>query len=342
MAARYHAAFWNLENLFAPESYPDREPWIASAVASELKGWTDALFARKLAQLASVISRMNEGAGPDLLGVCEIENKFVLDALIEVVAALLPDRQYKTIHADAKRDRRGIDTAFLYDSRRFKAKDLFHHAVLRRTGTRDITQATFVTKAGAELVAMANHWPSRSGGAELSRGFRMTAGETVGYWHERIREEKGEDVALIVMGDFNDDPFDASLTIHAGATREHSDVLRARSAKLYNLSWRYLAQELVDVAGKHRVVDGTIYYQGDANLFDQILVSRGLLLSRAPLAAQVDTARIEAFPEQVSKSVATPEPIRFGLPRGNASRNINRDGFSDHYPVSVILVEAGA
>src|SRR3546814_4368706 len=103
---------------------------------------------------------------------------------------------------------------------------------------------------------MANHVPSRSGGAELSRGFRMTAGETVGYWHERIREEKGEDVALIVMGDLNDDPFDPSVTIHAGATRELPDVLRARSARLYNLSWQYLAQERVDVAGKTRVVQG--------------------------------------------------------------------------------------
>lgn len=297
MAARHHIAFWNLENLFAPESYADREPWIANAVESDLQGWTQALFDRKLAQLASVIARMNDGRGPDVLGVCEIENRYVLDALIAVLAPMLPKRRYKTIHADASRDRRGIDTAFLYDGRMFKAKDLFHHAVLRRTGTRDITQATFVTKAGAELVAMVNHWPSRTGGVELSRGFRMTAGETVGYWHERIREEKGEGVALIVMGDLNDDPFDPSVTIHAGATRELSDVVRAKSARLYNLSWQYLAQELVDVAGKTREIHGTIYYQGDANLFDQILVSQGLLRSRAPLAVDLPTVKIEAFPE---------------------------------------------
>lgn len=114
---------------------------------------------------------------------------------------------------------------------------------------------------------------------------------------------------------------------------------RARSARLYNLSWQYLAQELVDVAGKTRVVNGTIYYQGDANLFDQILVSRGLLLTQAPLTVELPSARIEAFPEQVSKSVATPEPIRFGLPRGDAAKNVNQDGFSDHYPVSVVIVE---
>src|SRR3546814_18764518 len=70
------------------------------------------------------------------------------------------------------------------------------------------------------------------------------------------------------MGDLNDAPFDPSVTIHAGATRELSDVLRARSARLYNLSWQYLAQERVAVAGKTRVVHGTIYYQGDATLFE--------------------------------------------------------------------------
>src|SRR3546814_16487916 len=110
---------------------------------------------------------------------------------------------------------------------------------------------------------MANHWPSRSGGAELSRGFRMTAGETVGYWHERIREEKGEDVALIVMGDLNDDPFDPSVTITAVATRQLSDVLRGRSPALDNLRLQHPAQGRVGEAGQDRGVTGPLYYKGE-------------------------------------------------------------------------------
>ena len=188
-----------------------------------------------MAQLASIIARMGDGQGPDLLGVCEVENRHALQALAERLNALLPERAYDIIHVDAEREQRGIDTAFITDGKRLKPrrKELFSHWVMRRTGTRDITQCTFVTAAGNELIALANHWPSRSApagrGPQYSAGFRATAGETLGYWHERIREVKGPDAAVLAMGDFNDDPFDASLTIHAGATREQA-TWRARRA----------------------------------------------------------------------------------------------------------------
>jgi len=51
------------------------------------------------------------------------------------------------------------------------------------------------------------------------------------------------------------------------------------------------------------------------------------------------SARIEAYPQAVSHKVGE-GPIRFGLPAGDAARNVNPDGYSDHFPVSV-LVEAG-
>jgi hypothetical protein len=31
--------------------------------------------------------------------------------------------------------------------------------------------------------------------------------------------------------------------------------------------------------------------------------------------------------------------VRFGLPKGDAARNVNPDGFSDHFPVSVVIDE---
>ncbi|MBP6705961.1 endonuclease [Achromobacter sp. Marseille-Q0513] len=341
----YLVAFWNLENLFAPEGYPEREPWLADRLRNDLRGWTPELFERKVAQLAAIIARMGDGQGPDLLGVCEVENRHALQALAERLNALLPDRAYDIIHVDAEREQRGIDTAFITDGKRLKPrrKELFSHWVMRRTGTRDITQCTFVTAAGNELIALANHWPSRSApagrGPQYSAGFRATAGETLGYWHERIREVKGPDAAILAMGDFNDDPFDASLTIHAGATREQGDVARAQSARFYNLSWRYLTQAAVDHRGKARDLDGTLYFSGDGNVFDQILVARGLLAGSGALRARVESARIEAYPEMVDHRVGE-GPIRFGLPKGDAARNVNVDGYSDHFPVSVRIDEA--
>lgn len=342
MATDHFVAFWNLENLFAPEGFPQREPWIASRMAGDLAGWTQALFERKVEQLASIIVQMNGGAGPDILGVCEVENRFVLDQLTGVLNAQLANRTYGVVHVDATRDRRGIDTAFVYDTNTFTVDPdaIFSHWVMRRTGTRDITQVTFQTQAHSELIALANHWPSRSGGAYESRGFRMTAGETLAYWHERIWEEKGNKIPVVAMGDFNDDPFDESVQFHARATRERQDVTRARTAaRFYNLSWSYLNQEATDSAGKTRRLDGTLYFQGDANVFDQIFVSKGLLLSDSPLRVLEESARIEAFPEMVDSKTA-PGPIRFGLPKGKPQTNTNTDGFSDHYPVSVVIRES--
>ena len=340
MAQRYTVAFWNLENLFAPEGYAHREPWIAQRMANDLDGWTQDLFDRKIDQLTAIIAQIGGGSGPAILGVCEVENAYALQQLADKVSASL-GRPYAIVHADATRDKRGIDTAFLYDTTAVSFVDgsLFSHWVMRSTGTRDISQATFRTASGNGLIMMANHWPSRSGGAHESRGYRMVARESLAYWHRRIWETLDNNAAILAMGDLNDDPFDESVAIHARATRERKDVVRAISAaRFYNLTWNYLTQQSIDAAGKVRTLHGTLYYKGDANIFDQILASRGLIKNGLPLSALDDTARIEAFPEMIDTKTS-PAPIRFGLPKGASTRNINENGFSDHYPVSVVIDE---
>lgn len=338
----HFVAFWNLENLFAPEGFATREPWLAQQLASDLRGWTQALFDTKIGQLTSIIRQMNGGQGPDILGVCEVENAFVLQQLAAQLNAQIGNRNYAVVHVDSTRDQRGIDTAFVFDDSKYTVDPnaIFSHFVMRRTGTRDITQVTFTTAPGNnDLIALCNHWPSRSGGTYESRGYRMTAGETLSYWHERIWEERGNDIPIIAMGDFNDDPFDESLQIHARATRERGDVERARTAaRFYNLAWRYLEQQGQDHNGNQKLLQGTLYFGGNGNVFDQILVSKGLLIQNSPITVNESTARIELFPEMIDHSVAQ-GPIRFGLPKGDAAKNVNPAGFSDHFPVSVVLVE---
>jgi endonuclease/exonuclease/phosphatase family metal-dependent hydrolase len=334
-------AFWNLENLFAPEDFTEREPWIAKKVASDLRGWTEVLFNTKIDQLASIIQQMNGGQGPDMLGVCEVENDFVLQQLAARLNDRISQRDYDIVHEDAKKDHRGIDTAFVFDKAAYTVdpEAVFSYFVMRRTGTRDITQATFTTQAGNDLIALCNHWPSRSGSAYNSRGFRMTAGETLSYWHQRIWEERGNEIPIIAMGDFNDDPFDDSLQIHARATRERGDAERAQTAvRFYNLAWRYLEQQGQNRNGDPKRLHGTLYFGGNGHVFDQLLVSKGLVLQGSPIRVNEGTARMELYPEMVDHRVAH-GPIRFGLPKGKPDRNVNTDGFSDHFPVSVVLVE---
>lgn len=340
-------AFWNVENLFGPEDHPHRIDWVRAQVAADLAGWTAELYHRKLAQLARIIGQMRGGAGPDILGLCEVEDAHVLRDLVGALSTVLPDRDYRVVHASNDLSSRGIDTAFLYDGARFSVDPclVFNHFVMRRTGTRDILQATFRRHdSDRELVVLANHWPSRlgRGGPAASAGFRATAAETLAYWHERIREAapRRQRTPILALGDLNDDPWDPSVTVNACATRERGDVERGTSARFYNLTWEYLTTRAISRSGRARVIEGSLYFEDNGNLFDQILANRPLLDRPANSGFKVvdGTAGLILFPEMVSDK-PTEGPIRFGLPEGNAASKVNRDGYSDHFPVGVTLRE---
>jgi len=342
----YMIAFWNVENLFGPENHPHRIPWVATDLGSDLVGWTEALYQQKLSQLTKIITQMNDNTGPDILGVCEVEDHHVLNDLVNIINPVLPDRHYAVIHATADLSFRGIDTAFIYDLNRFTADPdlVFNHFVMRGTGTRDILQATFKTTATEkELVVMANHWPSRFGGAgaAASAGFRATAGETLSYWHKRIREEApaGVRTAVLALGDLNDDPWDTSVTINARATRERGDVERATSERFYNLSWEYLTRTAKDINGEERELEGTLYFNNNGNLFDQILANRPLLDNKESDFKLVEQSAGPVLIQDMISHLKGSGPIRFGLPKGDPDENINEQGYSDHFPVSVKVTE---
>jgi Endonuclease/Exonuclease/phosphatase family len=113
-----------------------------------------------------------------------------------------------------------------------------------------------------------NHWPFRSGGRWESAGYRGIAGETLGFFHERVLEVHGPTTPVLAMGDFNDEPFDTSLVTHAGSTRQHDKVVNARSALLWNLMWPVMG------TGHEAEADGTFYFDNEPNLLDQFLINK--------------------------------------------------------------------
>jgi hypothetical protein len=98
---------------------------------------------------------------------------------------------------------------------------------------------------------------------------RIVAGETLGYFHKRILEENKEEqdkTAILVMGDFNDEPFNRSITEYALATTSILKVNLSRDApRLYNLMWPIMSKGL-----------GTFYYQNFPNFLDQCMISKGI------------------------------------------------------------------
>ncbi len=315
----YFIAFWNVENLFDVKDSPQRSEKLKRVLKNELADWTAQVLERKLDQLASIIKKMNGNNGPDLLGVCEVENAFVLEMLADKISR--DGRTYKIAHDDSQ-DNRGIDIAFIYDSKKLKAHEKFSHFIQKRTATRDLFQVNFKTRYDNQLIVIGNHWPARLGGQYESEPYRMMAGETLAYFHERIRQIYGKDVAVLAMGDFNDEPFNRSIAKYANAEQTRTKVTRARSAKFLNLMWPLMGDG-----------QGSYYGENDPKMLDQFLVSKGLLTGNSGFKVKQESVEIVNFKEMV-KNGTYPVPIRFG--RGSS---LNENGFSDHYPISLLLVE---
>jgi hypothetical protein len=80
---------------------------------------------------------------------------------------------------------------------------------------------------------------------------------------------------------------------------------------------------------------GSLYYDQGPNLLDQFLANKNLIKDNSPLKVLPASAEIVRFPEMVAKG-AFPKPVPFG----GMGKPVNQNGFSDHFPISVTVVEA--
>jgi len=326
MGKEIFIGWWNVEKLFDIDGHQNRSDWLAKRIKNELEGWTADKLALKLNRLSAVIAEMNNGFGPDILGLCEVESQSVLDKLLEYLSPL--GRSYK-IAISSGADKRGIDVALLYDQevvdieKDSSGKDLiFSHRIQKRSPTRDLLQINFVSKAGNPLIVIGNHWPSRRPSELETEPYRYIAGETLSYFIDRITEIRG-DIAIVVLGDFNDEPFSRSITKHALSTNDKDKVAsdRVRLNYLYNLMW--------GLKGKNM---GTYVYHNNWYMLDQVMVNKALL-GGTEYSCDASDVSIVGFDEEKPLM----RPVSHGLPSSEAS--YNPLGASDHHPVSVIIHE---
>ena len=110
-------AFYNVENLFDTLDDPltsddDRTPMGKDK-------WTNDIYQKKLKNIAKVIADIGSdltGSSPSIIGLCEIENRGVLEDLINTNS--LKKENYDIIHYDSP-DERGVDVAMLFKKNRF-------------------------------------------------------------------------------------------------------------------------------------------------------------------------------------------------------------------------------
>jgi predicted extracellular nuclease len=260
----FRVSFYNLENLFDTVDGPNDDVEFLPTATNQ---WNAERYESKLKNMAKVI----DSIAPDILGVVEVENAFVLEDLRKHCSSMQisqsgvvenDDRKplgsdFEIVHRESP-DVRGIDVALIYNRKKFYTTGVYMIPVALADGyaTRDIMRVHLVERlTGDSLAIFVNHWPSRRGGAASSAS-RLAAAAALS---QNLQNNPTIPANFIILGDFNDDPEDASIT----------EGLQAGDAFHSIVNLAFLARQADSTVG-------TLAWHDGWNMFDQIMVSRPL------------------------------------------------------------------
>ena len=176
--------------------------------------WNGGRYWHKMTDIARVVAALSDEDGvPDLIGLCEVENDSVLEAITK--RSLMRNLGYEYVITQSN-DARGIDVALLFQPARFRllqhSSICIHSREDTQSSTRDILYAKGLVRAvnGSDtLHVFVVHLPSKAGGRAGDK-LRVQAAKTL--WHvvDSLRSafvsstETGVlEPRIIVMGDFN-------------------------------------------------------------------------------------------------------------------------------------------
>lgn len=315
--------FYNLENLFDTEDDPitfddERTP-------DGKDHWTEDIYQDKLENMAEVIAKIGfdvTKTSPAILGVAEIENRKVLEDLLNEPALL--DKDYGIVHYNSP-DRRGIDVALLYQKSLFKVISSSSHELLiydivdrdKRVYTRDQLLVTGLLD-GDKIHIIVNHWPSRSGGEARSRSKREAAAALNKKIIDSIRVKEPY-AKILTMGDLNDDPMNTSVK---KVLKAEGKLKKVDKFGLYN-PWEELYKKGI----------GTLAYRDSWNLFDQIIISGSLLGD--------DYSSYKYYKKGIfdENFLRNPRGQYKGYPYRSFANGAYTGGYSDHFPVYIYLIK---
>ena len=315
-------AFYNLENSF--DTINDPFKFDEASPMMEIRGDRDAIYRQKTRNMARVISEIGADLvhnSPAIIGVCEIENRQILVDIVN--DSLLVGKDYGIIHFESP-DARGIDVGLIYQKRLFQPIDktsyelkIFDDKAQERVYTRD--QLLVSGKLDGELIhIIVNHWPSRRGGEARSRPKRMAAAKL----NKRLVDSLhsiNPYAKIVIMGDLNDDPTNASVKDVLGALSDRNAIgLKG----IYNPMENFFKQGL-----------GTTAYRDSWSLFDQIMVTKPLI--------ERDYSSYRFYRAGIfNKTYLTNPKGRYkGYPLRSFADGGFTGGFSDHFPVYIYLIK---
>ena len=281
-------------------------------------------YKRKLHNLASVISKIGKSVtqnAPVIMGLVEVENKQVIEDLINEPE--LAKYNYGIVHYNSI-DKRGIDVALIYQKNRFEvisSKKFIVDLPIVPGQSKDITRDILSVSGlldGEPFTFIVNHWPSRRGGEAVSNPKREKAAEVLKSIFEEIQNRNPTE-KIIAMGDFNDDAVSPSI----------KKVLQAEG-KENKLSEKSIYSPMEKM---YKNGMGTLAYRDGWNLFDMQFMSSNLI-SKDLSSYKVHKTEIYSPLELVA-----PSGQYKGYPRRMyGGDTFDEDGYSDHFPVFSILL----
>lgn len=307
--------FYNVENYFDTIDDPQKND--DDFLPKGKKYWIYNKMEEKRNSIAKVITAIGEGTPVALVGMCEVENDYVLNSLVKY--SPLKNYGYKFVHYESA-DKRGIDTALLYDPKQFtplSSKPLrknFKDGKL----TRDVLYVSGKTSLGDTLHVFVCHTPSRLGGKNSTEHYRVEIMSMVRVHCDSIFS-LNPNAKIIIMGDFNDSPVDKSISVALGAKPLAAPY---ETTSLYNMFHQFVGNAYL----------GTHKYQSQWSVLDQIIVSGNLLISGKVNANSAYIFRAPFLLEQDKKNMnVRPKRTYNGL-KYNA-------GYSDHLPIVLEFCE---
>lgn len=320
--AAFYVANWNVENLYDVVDDPDNDGDDEFLPHNPVTRWTRERYETKLDNLAQVISGMNNGQGPDVLGLEEIENEDVIRDLVDK----LEGKSYGIVHADSP-DPRGIDTAMIFNRDRFSLLETHAYKVRLKwqNTTRDILHAILEDHNGLRLHVFVNHWPSRGGGVKESEANRFEAARVLALALDRIflREPQAR---VVIVGDFNDEPDSRSIRKVLDVESYPVPSGAYASTNLYNLAEP--KSEKGQGSFSHSFAGETEW-----RMYDQIIVS-GALLQGTRIEPDRDSFLIDKpayMVEEHGRDKGAPVPTF-------ENQEFYQGGYSDHFPVGARFV----
>lgn len=310
-------AFYNLENLFDTIDGPNIDEEFLPNGAMK---WTGYKYKAKLKNMSYVISELGNEitpGGPSIIGVSEIENKEVLEDLVKQPS--IANRMYEIVHYQSP-DRRGVDVGLLYNPRDFQVRSSKSYR-LRTDDPNFLTRDQLMVSGyllGEKVNVIVNHWPSRTGGEFESEPKRLAAAALTKSIVDSLYKAD-PNARIIVMGDLNDDPFNKSTAEVLGAKKNMSEVSKLG---LYNALWL-----------THESGVGSLAYNGQWNLFDQIIISEPFL--------QNDNSHLRYWKAQIFNRsfLIQQEGTYKGSPLRTHAGGVWLNGFSDHFPTLIYLTK---